>query len=103
MRCCVQNAVSLKIKVLKKMANELKIEVEGAEHGFCNLLQKKLLEDEKVDLAGYDVPHPLASNPVIYVRMKGAAKPESALIRAAEKAREANEAFSKALEKALKA
>jgi DNA-directed RNA polymerase subunit L len=93
----------LKIKVLKKTANELKIEVEGAEHGLCNLLQKKLLEDEKVDLAGYDLPHPLASNPVIYVRMKGTARPESALIRAAEKAREANEAFSKALEKALKA
>jgi DNA-directed RNA polymerase subunit L len=93
----------LKIKVLKKTANELKIEVEGAEHGLCNLLQKKLLEDERVDLAGYDVPHPLASNPVIYVRMKGTAKPENALIRAAEKAREANSAFSKALEKALKA
>jgi DNA-directed RNA polymerase subunit L len=93
----------LKIKVLKKTAHELKIEIEGAGHGICNLLQKKLLEDEKVDLAGYDVPHPLASNPVIYVRMKGTAKPESALIRAAEKAREANEAFSKALEKALKA
>jgi len=93
----------LKIKVLKKTANELKIEVEGAEHGLCNLLQKKLLEDESVDLAGYDVPHPLASNPVIYVRTKGAAKPEKALIKAAEKAREANTAFSKALEKALKA
>jgi DNA-directed RNA polymerase subunit L len=93
----------LKIKVLKKTANELKIEVEGAEHGLCNLLQKKLLEDERVDLAGYDLPHPLASNPVIYVRMKGAAKPEKALIKAAEKAREANDAFSKALEKALKA
>lgn len=93
----------MKIKVLKKTANELKIEVEGAEHGLCNLLQKKLLEDERVDLAGYDVPHPLASNPVIYVRMKGTAKPENALIRAAEKAREANSVFSKALEKALKA
>ena len=93
----------LKIKVLKKTANELKIEVEGAEHGFCNLLQKKILEDERVDLAGYDVPHPLASNPVFYVRMKGKAKPEKALIMAAEKARKANQAFSKALEKALKA
>ena len=93
----------MKIKVLKKTANELKIEVEGAEHGLCNLLQKKLLEDERVDFAGYDLPHPLASNPVIYVRMKGTAKPENALIRAAEKAREANSAFSKALEKALKA
>ncbi len=93
----------LKINVLKRTANELKIEVEGSGHGFCNLLQKKLLEDKSVDMAGYDIPHPLASNPVIYVRMKGAAKPEEALIKAAEKAREANEAFSKELDKALKA
>jgi DNA-directed RNA polymerase subunit L len=93
----------LKVKVLQKKANELKIEVEDAGHGLCNLLQKKLLEDERVDLAGYDVPHPLASNPVIYVRMKGNAKPEEALINAAEKAREANKDFSKELKKALKA
>jgi DNA-directed RNA polymerase subunit L len=93
----------LKVKVLKKTANELKIEVEGTGHGLCNLLQKKLLEDKKVELAGYDVPHPLASNPVIYVRTKGTAKPQDALIAAAEKAREVNNAFAKALENALKA
>jgi DNA-directed RNA polymerase subunit L len=93
----------VKVKVLKKTADELKIEVEGAGYGLCNLLQKKLLEDKNVDMAGYDVPHPLVSNPVIYVRMKGAEKPEDALKKAAEKAREANEAFSKELEKALKA
>jgi len=93
---------SLKVNVLKKEANELKIEIEGTGHGFCNLLQKKLLEDTNVDLAGYDIPHPLASNPVIYVRMKGKAKPEDALIEAAEKAREMNSEFSKELKKALK-
>lgn len=93
----------MKIKVLKKTENELKIEVEGAEQGICNLLQKKLLEDERVDLAGYDMPHPLASNPVIYVRTKDNVKPEKALITAAEKARDANEAFRKALDKAIKA
>jgi DNA-directed RNA polymerase subunit L len=93
----------LNVKVLKKEKNELKIEVVGASHGLCNLLQKKLLEDEGVDLAGYDVPHPLASNPVIYVRMKGTAKPEDALVKAAEKALAENDAFSKELAKALKA
>ena len=92
----------MKVKVIKKTENELKIEIDGAGHGVCNLLQKKLLEDKTVDQAGYDVPHPLASNPVIYVRMKGKAKPETALIQAAEKARESNEAFGKALEAALK-
>jgi DNA-directed RNA polymerase subunit L len=93
----------MNVKVIKKSENELKIEIEGAGHGVCNLLQKKLLEDKNVEQAGYDVPHPLASNPIIYVRMKGTAKPEAALIQAAEKARESNEAFSKALEAALKA
>ena len=92
----------MKVKVLKKEANELKIEIEGAGHGLCNLLQKRLLEDEKVDLAGYDIPHPLASNPIIYVRMKGKAKPEIGLLKAVENAREMNKIFNKELKKALK-
>jgi DNA-directed RNA polymerase subunit L len=93
----------MKITVLKKENKELKIEIEGAGHGLCNLLQKKLLEDRSVDMAGYDIPHPLASNPVLFVRTKGSVKPEEVLKKACEKAREANEAFSKELERALKA
>ncbi len=93
----------MNIKIVKKTENELKIEIEGAGHGICNLLQKKLLEDKSVEQAGYDVPHPLASNPVIYVRMKGTAKPEDALIQAAQKAQESNTAFSEALAQAFKA
>ena len=93
----------MKINVLKKSDNELKIEIEGGTHGLCNLLQKRLLEDKTVDFAGYDVPHPLASNPVIYVRMKGKAKPEDALIKAIEKVREANDSFGKELDRVLKA
>ncbi len=92
----------MKINVVKKSGNELKIEIEGAGHGLCNLLQKNLLEDNSVDMAGYDIPHPLASNPVIYIRMKGAAEPEVALKRAAEKAQEANQTLSEELQKALK-
>ena len=92
----------MKINVLNKTDNELRIEVEGASHGLCNLLQKKLLEDQTVDLAGYDVPHPLASNPIIYVRMKGDAKPKDALLEAADKALQENGVFSKELKKALK-
>ena len=93
----------MQVKVLKKTKHELKIEIEGSGHGLCNLIQKRLLEDKSVDMAGYDIPHPLASNPVIYVKTKGAAKPEDALKKAADKAREANEQFGKALEEALKA
>jgi DNA-directed RNA polymerase subunit L len=92
----------LKVRVLKKNANELKLEVEGAGHTLCNLLQRRLVEDEATDLAGYDVPHPLASNPVIYVRTKGDEKPEVVLRRAVEKAREMNKEFGKEFERAFK-
>jgi DNA-directed RNA polymerase subunit L len=92
----------LKIKVLSKSKNELKIELEGAGHTICNLLQKNLLEDKNVDLAGYDIPHPLASNAVIYVRMKGASKPETALIKAANRALKLNKTFRTGLEESLK-
>jgi DNA-directed RNA polymerase subunit L len=93
----------MKVKVLKRAENELKIEIEGTSHGLCNLLQKKLLEDKRVDFAGYDLPHPLASSPIIYLRMKGKAKPEDALLEAAEKAKATNEAFGKEIDRIQKA
>lgn len=92
----------MKVNVLKKTPNEIKIEIEGAGHTLCNLLQKKLLEEEHVDLAGYDIPHPMASNPVIYVRTKGKVKPELILRNAIEKTREMNKEFGKELTRALK-
>lgn len=93
----------MKVNVLKKSDNELKIELVGSSHGLCNLIAKRLLEDKKVEFAGYDVPHPLASSPIIYIRMKGANKPVDALIEATKKVREANDAFGKELERVLKA
>jgi len=92
----------MKVKILKRTSNELKLEVEGIGHTLCNLLQKRLLEDENVALAGYDIPHPLASNPIIYVRTKGDVKPEEALRKTVEKTREINKEFGKRLKKTLK-
>jgi DNA-directed RNA polymerase subunit L len=92
----------MEIKTLKRTSNELRIEVEGIGHTVCNLLQKRLVEDENVDLAGYDVPHPLASSSVIYVRTKGSVRPEEALQKAVEKIRVTNKEFSKEFQRALK-
>jgi DNA-directed RNA polymerase subunit L len=98
-----REGIKMKVNVLKKSENELKIEIQGSSHGLCNLLQKRLLEDKRVDFAGYDVPHPLASSPIIYLRMKGANKPEDALIEAVGKIKESNNAFGKELERVMKA
>ena len=91
----------MKIKVLKKTSNELKIQVDGEGHTFCNVLQKALLEDDAVEIAGYDIPHPLVPNPTIYVHTKGERKPEVALREAAKKIRSQSKEFRKSLKKAL--
>ena len=92
----------MKVKILKKTPNELKIEVEGAGHTICNLLQRKILEEEQVDLAGYDIPHPLASSSIVYVRTEDDVKPETVLKNAIGKARQMSKEFGKELKKALK-
>ena len=94
--------VKLKIKVLSKSKNEIKIELEGAGHTLCNILQKRLLEDKNVYLAGYDVPHPLYEKAILHVRMNGASKPETALIKAANNALKSNKEFRTSLAKSLK-
>jgi DNA-directed RNA polymerase subunit L len=92
----------MKVKVLSRTPNEMKIEVEGAGHTLCNLVQNKLLESKSVDLAGYDIPHPLGSTSVIFVRTKGSVKPEEALREALESARETTKEFGRELKEALK-
>jgi DNA-directed RNA polymerase subunit L len=92
----------MKIKILKKSSNELNIEIEGEGHTFCNVLQKALLEDEMIEMAGYNIAHPLISSPTVYVRTKGRRKPEAAIKEAVKKVRKRNQEFRKTFEKALK-
>jgi len=92
----------MKIKVLKKTSNELKIEVEGEGHTLCNVLQKALLEDDTIVMAGYHIQHPLIGNPIIYVRTKGERKPEATVREAAKKIRGQYGEFRKSFKEALK-
>jgi len=92
----------MKIKVLEKTSNELKIEVEGEGHTLCNVLQKVLLEDDTIEMAGYHIQHPLIGNPIIYVHTKGERKPEATVLEAAKKIRSQCKEFRRSFEKALK-
>ncbi len=92
----------MEIKILNKTKNELKIEVDGEGHTFCNVVQKVLLQNKRVDMAGYDIPHPLTSSPVIYIRTKGRSKPEIALRDAVRELRKESQAFGAAFDHALK-
>ncbi len=92
----------MQLKILKRNSQELKLEIEGEGHTFCNLLESVLLEDKDVEFAGYDVPHPLIANTTVFIRTKKGKKPEEALIEAIEKirkrGRELNQEINRALE-----
>lgn len=92
----------MKVKILNKTKNELKIRIDGEGHTFCNLVQKALLGNRSVDLAGYDVPHPLTASPIIYLRTKRQSKPEIVLIDAVRTVQKDTEEFRVAFNKALK-
>ncbi len=88
--------------MLKRTSDELRLEVEGVGHTLCNLLQKRIMEETGVDMAGYDIPHPMGSSAILYVRAKGKTKPEEIFKQAANRARELNKEFGKELDRALR-
>lgn len=91
----------MEVKVLSKSKNDLRLEIVGEDHTFCNLLQSLLLEDKNVEIAGYDQPHPLIRSSIVYLRTKREASPEKVLMNALagiqELNREFNEKFAKAV------
>jgi len=91
----------VKVNILENKKNELRVELVGEGHTFCNALQSVLLKDETVEFSGYNIPHPLTSQPVFFIRTKGERDPFEALIDAAKKLKqelgEIEEAFKEAL------
>ncbi|HKM76205.1 MAG TPA: DNA-directed RNA polymerase subunit L [Candidatus Bathyarchaeia archaeon] len=91
----------MEVKVVSKTKNELKIEIIGEDHTFCNLLQNVLLNDKNVEIAGYDQPHPLIRSSIIYLRTKREVSPEKVLLSALENLRDVNKEFDEKFSKAV--
>jgi DNA-directed RNA polymerase subunit L len=92
----------MKIKILKETANELKLELEGEGHSLLNLLQKIILEDDRIEMAGYDVPHPLIDRAILYVHTKGRTSPGTVIKEATKKVKSLSKEFKKSFKKASK-
>jgi DNA-directed RNA polymerase subunit L len=71
--------MQLEIKSEKK--NEMQFVLKGEDHTFSNLLVDELLKDNAVEIAQYDIAHPLTGHPVFYLRTKGTS-PRDALKKA---------------------
>jgi len=91
----------MEVKVVSRSKNELRLEIVGEDHTFCNLLQNVLLNDKNVELAGYDQPHPLIRSSILYVKTKREVSPEKTLLSALESVQELNKEFDEKFTKAL--
>ena len=94
--------IDMRLKILQRTPQKLKLEIEGEGHTILNLLESTLLEDENVEFAGYHVPHPLFPNSILLIRTKEGKKPEEALIEALEKMRQKGKELSQEVERAFK-
>jgi len=92
----------MEVKVLKRTKNELRMEIVGEDHTFCNLLQNVLLEDKNVEIAGYDQPHPLIRSSIVYVRTKRDSSPEKTVLSALQNIMALDKEFSERFEKAVR-
>ena len=91
----------MQVKVLQRTKNELKIEIIGEDHTFCNLLQNVLLQDKNVEIAGYDQPHPLIRSSIVHLKTKRDVSPERAMILALTSIRDLNKDFNEKFERAV--
>ena len=85
----------MEVKILQLEKEKLRVEIRGEDHTILNHLVNKLLEDETVEIAKYNIPHPLTSEPVLDIVAKD---PVKSLITASRKAVEEFESLLKQIE-----
>lgn len=82
------------MKYLRNDEEHVVLEITGESHTICNILRKRLMSQEEVSAAAYDITHPLIGQPEFEVV---SSNPQQSLITAAETVKsEANE-FKEAL------
>jgi len=86
----------MKINVLENKANKLTFEIEGVGHTFCNALKEELRENDKVNLATYNINHPLQGKPKFFLETEKSEKPKDALQKAVKGIKKKNAEFVKA-------
>ncbi len=60
----------MEIKIVELGKNHAKLIIKGEDHTFLNLLQHYLIEDEDVEIAKYNIPHPLVGEPEFFIKTK---------------------------------
>ncbi|HDS45009.1 MAG TPA: DNA-directed RNA polymerase subunit L [Methanomicrobia archaeon] len=58
-----------KLTILERTEDAVRMEIAGEDHTLLALLTATLLDDPQVNIATYNIPETLQSNPILYVKM----------------------------------
>jgi DNA-directed RNA polymerase subunit L len=83
-----------KMKYIKNEEGHAVLEITGESHTICNILRKRLMSQEEVSAAAYDITHPLIGQPEFEVV---SSNPQESLITASETIKEEASTFKEAL------
>jgi len=84
----------MEIKILEESKNKIKFELIGEDHTLCNILRKELWADKNIEVAGYNIDHPLVSEPIIIIETSGKENPKKALLDAVNRLKKRNKELS---------
>ncbi|NPV61713.1 MAG: DNA-directed RNA polymerase subunit L [Methanotrichaceae archaeon] len=91
----------MKLTIIEKTADEVRVEFEGESHTILNLLRTELLADDRVAIVTYDTKFPIMDNPVFRLKTKGA-DPIAVMREAASRISSQYEEFSALYAEAVK-
>ncbi|ACB06884.1 hypothetical protein D9Q81_03895 [Candidatus Korarchaeum cryptofilum] len=69
----------MEIEVVDVSRNEIRVLIRGETHTLLSPLVEELNSLDEVEFAGYDVPHPLKEESVLFLRVKEGMNPREVL------------------------
>jgi len=84
------------LRVLKQDKDYVELEVIGEGHTMCNVLRKEIFNEKDDVVAGYNIEHPLVSNPKMIVKGD---KPIKLILNAIDRLKDKNKELRSKLKK----
>lgn len=86
------------MKYIKEEPEHVVLEITGETHTICNILRKRLMAQEEVSAAAYDITHPLIGQPEFEIV---SSNPKESLITASQTVKSEATEFKEELTKAF--
>ncbi|MFH1376372.1 MAG: DNA-directed RNA polymerase subunit L [Candidatus Woesearchaeota archaeon] len=89
----------MEVKVLEEDKKLINVEIIGEDHTLADALRQELWNEADVTISGYNIEHPLVSNPVLTVETSGKKEARKALFDAVDRLKKKNNEILQKIQK----